>query len=488
MKKLFAILLLLCMLVPTLAACNKDKNNDNTNTSEQGSSDLADEVLSPAKDEWIGKEYKIIYRDTYAYEWEYDEEAAGDVINDAIFKRNSAVQDRYNITLVNYPVSATSFENSFLLPIQSSNLAGDNAFQLAAGYEYRLAYNSMLGEFLDWYQIPGVDLDADWWDGNFAKAASYQDHSYIMTGSLSLSHLYSSSCVFFNQNLINSRIEGGSDEIFGLVESGDWTLEAFENYVKEFTVDDDGVEGMTSDDSYGYATNTYTAVDAFMFCSDISVSGRTEDGTVKLYGVGEKLTNLATTLHRIINTSGNTFIHNGQDPEIDDHIGMMLKGKTAFTTDYLKSAVELRGSDVNYGILPYPKYNSDQKKYYSITMDFSTAFAIPISAGGDIDFVGAVTEAMAFYSHRYVRDALYSTVLKYRDSKDEESSRCVDIILENTRYDFAYIYAFAWGDQQGPSAVLRNCINAKTDAVSVLFGSNKTSYTTKLSNFLENFK
>ena len=488
MKKIFAMFLLLCMLITVFASCQNTGNGDESKSSGDESTDLADAVLPDPKDEYVGREFNIIYRNTYAYEWEYAEELSGSVINDAIFKRNSAVAERYGVLLINYPVSNGSFENDFLLPINNSVMAGDNAFQLAAGYEYRLAANSTQGNFLDWYQIPYVDLDADWWDGDFAEAASYKNHTYIMTGSLSLSHLYSSSCVFFNQELVNNGLGGGSQEIFDLVNSGNWTLEEFETYIKMFTADDDGIDGMTKDDSFGYATNTYTAVDAFMFCSDISVSGRTKDGEVKLYGVSEKLTNLASTLHRIINTSGTTYIQNGEDSEIDDHVGMMLKGKTAFTTDHLQSAVDLRASEIDYGILPYPKYDMSQEKYYSITMDFSTAFAIPKSASEDVDFVGAITEAMAFYSYQHVRDALYSTVLKYRDAKDESSSRCIDIILENPRYDFAYIYAFAWGDQQGPSAVLRRCINANTDAVTVLFKSYKDSYNSKLKTFLDSFQ
>lgn len=488
MKKILAIFLLLCMLVTTLAACNNDSYDADDKSQNDESTNLEDLVLPEPKDEYVGREFKIIYRNTYAYEWEFIEEDAGSVINDAIFKRNSAVAERYGVLLINHPVSTGSFENDFLLPINNSVMAGDNAFQLAAGYEYRLAANSTKGNFLDWYQIPYVDLTADWWDGDFAKAASYQDHTYIMSGSLSLSHLYSSSCVFFNKGFVDDRLEGGSEEIFGLVESGNWTLEAFENYVNKFTADSDGVYGMTKDDTFGYASNTYTAVDAFMFCSDISVSGRNADGEVKLYGVSEKLINLASILHRIINTSGTTYKQNGEDADIDDHVGMMLKGKTAFTTDHLESAVKLRASEIDYGILPYPKYDASQEKYYSITMDFSTAFAIPKSASEDVDFVGAITEAMAFYSYQHVRDALYSTVLKYRDAKDESSSRCIDIILENPRYDFAYIYAFAWGDQMGPSAVLRRCINANTDAVSVLFKSYKDSYNSKLGTFLKSFQ
>ena len=492
------MLLLLAMLGSMLMACNKGKDKDKDNTkktestqAEDATEDLADNYLPAPKAEYAGKEYGIIFRDNYAYEWEYDEADAGSHINDAIYKRNQAVESRYDVLFNYYPVVATGngvFESNFMDPITTSVLNGENVYQMAAGYEYRLAYNSALGNFLDWYQVDNVDLDAKWWDGDFAEAASYNNHSYIMTGSLSLSHLYSSTCVFFNEDMINSAVAGGTTEIFGKVEDGTWTIESFYNYVKLFTADDDGVEGMSENDTYGYATNASTAVDAFLFCSNIPVSGRTSDGEIKLYSVSEKLTNLASKLNEIINTSGNTYNQSSSKVEMNVHIGMISKGKTAFTTSALRYAVDLRETSVNYGILPYPKYDENQKKYYSITMDYSTAFAIPKTAEQDLDFVGTITEAMAYYSYQYVRDALYNTVLKYRDAKDAESSKCIDIILENPKYDFAYIYALSWGDEQGPTAALRQCIRAGSADITGYFEQFKTKYNTKLAEFLTEFQ
>ena len=492
MKKLLAMLLLLAMLGSMLVACNKDKGTVAESTSTVEADGAADDYLPAPKAEYEGKEFGIIFREDYAYEWEYDEADAGSHINDAIYKRNQAVENRYNIALTYYPVVSTGngvFEANFMDPITTAVLNNENIYQMAAGYEYRLAYNSALGNFLDWYQVNNVDLSAAWWDGDFAEAASYKDHAYIMTGSLSLSHLYSSSCMFFNEDMINSAIEGGASEIFGKVEDGTWTLETFYNYVKLFTADDDGVEGMSENDTYGYATNDTTAVDAFMFCSNIPVSGRTTDGEIAIRPVSDKLVTLASTLNEIINTSGHTY--NQSTTKVDGmnaHIGMISKGKTAFTTSALRYAVDLRETSVNYGILPYPKYDENQKKYYSITMDYSTAFAIPKTAQADIDFVGTISEAMAYYSYQYVRDALYNTVLKYRDAKDAESSKCVDIILENPKYDFAYVYAFSWGDQQGPSAALRNCIRAGSSNIKGYFDQFKSKYDTKLTDFLVNFQ
>ena len=490
MKKLLAMLLLLAMLGTMLMACNKDK--EPTVTGGEETADGADAYLPAAKAEYENREYNVIFRDNYEYEWVYDESNAGSHINDAIYKRNTAVENRYKVLLNYIPVVATGagvYETNFLMPIQTAVLNGENAYQLAAGYEYRLAYTSALGDFIDWHSVDNVDLDSDWWDGKFATAASYKNHTYVMTGSLSLSHLYSSSCMFFNEDLVNSKLENGSAEIFEAVENGTWTLDTFYGYVKQFTSDDDGVEGMDENDSYGFATNDTTAVDAFMFCSNISVSRRTDDGGIELYSVGNKLSDLASKLNDIINKSGNTYNLSTSTVEgMDSHIGMIVRGKTAFNTGALQNATTLRETTVNYGILPYPKYDENQKNYYSITMDFSTAFAIPKTEQDDLDFVGTITEALAYYSDVYVKDALYSTVLKYRDAKDADSSACIDLILASPKYDFAYIYAYSWGDQQGPTAMLRKCIRQKTDAISALFQTQSSVFNTKLEDLLTQFK
>lgn len=486
MKKLLAFALLLCMLALPLLACNGKGAGGGETQPKQ--TEEAGVPLPEPKAEYEGRDYRIIYReaDDYSREWEFVEDEAGATINDAIFKRNTAVEDRYGIFIQLAPVANQSFENDFLMPIKQSISAGDDTYQLAAGYEYRLAPNATLGDFLDWYQIPNIDLDGAWWDRGFADAASYKNHTYIMNGSLSLTHMYSSSCMFFNQDIINSQIENGTAEIYGLVEEGQWTYEKFVEYVEDFTTNL-GDPAWDENDAYGFATNDTTAVDAFMFCFDVNVSKRNTNGEISI-SLDPKMVDIATVLNDLINKSGNTYNQSTSTVEgLDVHIGMMLLGKTAFSTGRLENATQLRETTINYGIIPYPKWTSAQQNYYSITMDFSTAFAIPRTVQ-DTEFVGTITEAMAYYSYAYVRDALYNTVLKYRDAKDIESSKCVDIILNNARYDFAYIYAFQWGDQQGPSALLRTCIRGKHDYISNGFDSNIKRYNSVLSSFLKNFK
>ncbi len=480
MKKLIVLFLLLSTVLTLFVSCKEETPVNDDREKMTGEEEVP---LPEPKEEYKNRELSIAYRDGYDYEWAYVEEEAGSVINDAIFDRNASVEDRYGIILSLLPIENTY---DFFIPIDNAILAGDGTYQLVAAYRYRLAPQTVTGNYLDFYKMPSIDLDGEWWDRGFTDAASYNGHSYVLSGSLSLSHMYTASCIYFNQDMINARLDGGSAEIFNKVWNNAWTLSAFYEYVQQFTTDN-GDDVWDENDTYGFATNDTTAVDAFLFACNIDVSKRTADGNVELVPADEKLVNLTRELHKIINTSGNTYNQSTSSVEgLDVHIGMLLRGKAAFSTGVLEKASELRSSDINYGILPYPKWEEAQDNYYSITMDYSSAFAVPRTIE-DEEFVGTMVEALAYYSHIYVRDALYDSVLKYRDAKDADSSKCVDIILENIRYDFAYIYAFEWGDQQGPSALLRTCIRGKQTYIANGYKSNQERYNTVLTAFLKKF-
>lgn len=482
MKKLIVLLLLLSMVLTVFVSCKDDTPTppDNDREQQTGGGEVP---LPEPKEEYKDRELAIVYRDTYGYEWEYVEEDAGSVINDAIYERNVSVEDRYGIVLSLMP-NANNYD--FFVPIDNAILAGDGTYQLVAAYRYRLAPHTVTGNFLDFYQMPSINLDGEWWDRGFTDAASYNNHSYVLSGSLSLSHMYTASCIYFNQDMVNARLAGGSAEIFDKVQNDAWTLSAFYEYVQQFT-SDNGDDVWDENDTYGFATNDTTAVDAFLFGSGIDVSRRTDEGKIELIPANEKLVNLTRELHKIINTSGHTYNQSTSTVEgLSVHIGMILRGNAAFSTGVLENASDLRTTEINYGILPYPKWDEEQDNYYSITMDYSSAFAVPRTIE-DEEFVGTMVEALAYYSHIYVRDALYDTVLKYRDAKDADSSKCVDIILENIKYDFAYIYAFEWGDQQGPSALLRTCIRGKQTYIANGYKSNQERYNTVLTAFLKKF-
>jgi hypothetical protein len=92
-----------------------------------------------------------------------------------------------------------------------------------------------------------------------------------------------------------------------------------------------------------------------------------------------------------------------------------------------------------YGILPTPKYDENQKDYYSYVHDQYTIFMIPITVR-DAEMSGAVLEAMAYESYKTLTPAYFEVALKGRYANDPESRTMIDMITSNVLVDTAIIY------------------------------------------------
>ena len=485
MKKILVLFLALLMGIGCFASCTKkddQKPVPTTATQETDNTPLP-------KADYRGQTYTILYRDSYAYEWDNEDTTNDDTVNDAIYRRNSAVEERYGILLdlETGKVSGTSFEDDFLAKVTQAAMTGDDLYQLVAGYTYRLATNSAYGSFLNLFNVPNLDLTAEWWDGEFTDAASYKGVSYIANGPLSLSNMYSSACIYFNQSMLDQNIQNGTNQVFSLVDEGNWTLEDLITMAKTCTpADTDGVAD--ENDIYGFASNVTTNVDAWIYAAGINLTTRKSDGTVALNPIsnGNRIIDLLERINYLYNDSGATYQQETVNGTMDAFVGMISNRKAVFSTGRLADAKTLRNAEIEYGIVPYPKWNEEQAGYYTYALDYRTSFAIPNTVKNP-EMVGTVTEALAYYSNLYVKDAIYNVVLKYRDARDEESSKCIDLILNGGRYDFANIYAFAWGDVLGPAHLFRSCVQSNASNISIGYTANKGTYEQALNDFLSHF-
>ena len=473
MKRVLIFFLALVMLIGVLAACGPKQNGpEERKPVEQDTS--ADQYLPKA--DYSGKTYTVLYRQGQFYEeeWISDDSRHGDVINDAIAQRNQAVIDRYGVKL-DYETGKTStdFENVFWPKVL--NNVEDDTFQLIAGQTYRLATVSVQGYCLNWLnedQVPEVDTTAEWWDGDFIQAAKYNNCTYIATGPLSLTDMHSSACMYFNKTLFNAFMSGKSMSdgydtptaaLFDLVRNGGWTLDKLIEFAKDCT---DKIEGAEDDEDavYGLATNQNNQIDAYIYASGITMTER-KNGTIQLKKVDNSnpILALAQKLQDFHQSSGNVVMFpSGVNPE---RVYKFVTGNAVFCTGVLDSArtIQIYAPEMLYGVIPYPKYDETQKEYHTYKIDYKTGFCIPraVYKHGNQEFVGTITEALAYYSNKFVKPALYEKVLTHKNVQDKDSSDCVTMILNGGLYEFANIYAFAWGDQQSPAHLLRYIVQNK---------------------------
>lgn len=118
-------------------------------------------------------------------------------------------------------------------------------------------------------------------------------------------------------------------------------------------------------------------------------------------------------------------------------LGAFAEGRALFYFDRARMATrdQVKGAeDLDYGIVPIPKYDETQDTYSCIMGNPFTLYAIPID-NDESEMAAAVMECMASESYRTVTPALFETALKVKYSKDEVSSQMLDIARDSVVFE-----------------------------------------------------
>ncbi len=241
---------------------------------------------------------------------------------------------------------------------------------------------------------------------------------------------------------------------------------------------------MDENDRWGFACNRYTHTIPFLYAADMKMVYRDEDGFPSQFNESEKLFDLYSKVYKFINESGNAYICNGGKFSLKNESDFP-SGKALFMTSWIGYAANLRDMEADFGIIPYPKWDKEQETYPSFYLDRTDAFLVPITT--DLEFTGTITEALAAESYEQVIPAFYEKTLYGKLIRDEESRDMLDIILRNASYDFAYIFAYYFGDASTYDAY-RKGIYEKDENLASKLASIKSVYIARLDTLIESFK
>ena len=94
----------------------------------------------------------------------YSETETGDVVDDAVFQRQSVLEESLNIKLKVIDVTGDwSNRETFLKYVSSSIQSGDDAFQLVASDMNYMPPTILKDYYMDINELPYVDLSNPWW-------------------------------------------------------------------------------------------------------------------------------------------------------------------------------------------------------------------------------------------------------------------------------------------------------------------------------------
>ncbi len=101
------------------------------------------------------------------------------------------------------------------------------------------------------------------------------------------------------------------------------------------------------------------------------------------------------------------------------------------------SSTDFRALEFEYGVLPLPKYDAAQDRYYTMVSEYTLALNIPRTAS-DPKRSGAVIDYLSFLGMRDVIPVVQEA-LCYKGMRDQDSIEMFEIILDSMSMDIGYM-------------------------------------------------
>ncbi|MCL1793158.1 MAG: hypothetical protein FWG34_04750 [Oscillospiraceae bacterium] len=430
-----------------------------------------------------GKTFTVLQRTEWNYEFFAEAENA-DVVNDAVYKRNLAAEERFNVKLDAIDVMGGWNEQEiYLKKVRTSVSAGDDEFQLLAGYAAYMPKLQIGGYLINLHELPYVNFEKPWWSKDLMENITVNNKMFFVTGDLSLSLWEDILAVYFNKKLIaDYQIENP----YELVRSGKWTIDKLDEICRNVYKDLDG-DGIMDpkNDLFGYATDTTNLVDNFQGCFDAPVVAIGENQIPYFAENSQKMADIVDKLYEFLWNNPGVYANPESSPGPENIYRYIFEeGRAMFLPELLGNAQKLRGMDMDFGIIPYPKWDEQQKNYQTRSVAYFSLFCVPTTVQ-NLEMTGIMTEALCAESYKKVIPAFYDVALKTKYSRDDESAEMIDIIRNGLVFDFGMIYSTEVG---GACLILRDLMSNKKREFTSTFEKNERAYEKALEKLLGTFE
>jgi len=445
-KKIPAICVLALLLLAILAGCGGEKPptdpvadnpagdltaGEGDNTPAGGAKYTADYL--PDKN-FGGYEFRMVSTTGYGNPILFGdiEEETGDTVADAIYKRNRLIEERYGIKFKQIGVEAWP---DLTPQFKKSTQAGSDDFDLCMMISREAWAMSLTGAVVPVGRLPYVDITQPWYSQDVNDQMTINNKLYFAYSDECLHMFASTMCLMFNKKIVEDL---ALENIYGLVRDKKWTIDKFFELSKKAVADLDGDGKMTETDRYGMLCQCDIFYPCFWVSSGIKTIAKDPNDLLVFAGDDEKLYGILEKVYQNIFGGEKIYYDSFIDrawadesrgftrEQFADGLGLFLVGGVGDVSD-------LRAMETDFGIVPFPKYDEAQEKYYSRVVD-GFIYCVPNYAP-DLERTSIIMETLAVESKNITVPAYMDTALRTKYARDDDSQDMLDIIHANRTMD-----------------------------------------------------
>ncbi|GHV14016.1 hypothetical protein FACS1894219_09580 [Clostridia bacterium] len=390
-----------------------------------------------------GYDFKSVVRSGDIY-WStvdvYAEIENADPINDAVYRRNKILEDKFNIT-----ISEIRQQDNIMPYVQKLILSGSDDFDVFYPTMNDAGTLVQQGLLNNLYDIQYLSFDKPWWNKTTNDSLSIGNKLYAAAGDITTMANDATWTVLFNKALLR---DYGLTNPYDLVKAGKWTLDVLHENSKIATKDlnSDGV--LEPEDQWGTIGQHETAYSLFAGTGQKIAEKNEEDLPVLSFNSERTI----AALTKVIDFLSDDFAQIKADDAKNSKytnvwVDISNKGfsesRALYMVTNFEMAKTLRNMDADFGMLPLPKFDENQEMYYS-TMQYNnaTALCVPVTAANP-NRTGAILEAWAAESVTTLTVAYYEKTLKGKVSRDDESAEMLDLIFSSRVIDSGMFFNWA---------------------------------------------
>ena len=446
MKRFFALILVLIMVCSVMLSCKKEEESEETSAATTVASDNGKIDNLPDNLDFGGMDINILYR--YLQDQSFDNmimelegDMSGNLLNQAVYQRNQAVEKRLNVKIVYDAYAGNPDQPTYKKSIESIVLSDGDGSNIDVIYHHGAdaANQANQGYFMDVGNLPYIEIDQPYWYGEQMKSVSLkEDENYLLIGELLTSNYANMTSMFFNKDLYDQIYNKDSktyNDLYDTVEAGNWTYEAYLTTVEKAYVDD-GNQDKNLGDQFGahYESGSGRTGGYYPYTSGIKFCTRDSEGFIQLDFDQPKTLTLIEEMYSFVNENKGTM-----DMSYDEARQTFLEGKMLFYTFFLSHGAILNAeASFNYGVVPFPKLD-ENCDYTSAVLTGAGVYVIPkFLASAKFEAVGATLEALCSESSKSVTSEYYDVIIKTRQAGGERDAKMIDIIRDSLSTDFTF--------------------------------------------------
>lgn len=437
--KTIQLLAILFALIACFTSCSQktyrpdEENNSGSNAPATTAVDLFEDLPTG---NFYGVEFTILNGQVT---WSYDEmdcgELKGDIIGDAVYKRNRRVESDLNIkiSVINVP------DDQAMSKVRLAVGANDDIYDAVFAGAYRIAPANPQTLVYELKDIEGLNLSKPWWDQNTMNYYKINDKLFMAHGNLQVSYFEGLWSMMFNKQMCKDL---NLKNPYELVKKGEWTFDEMLQMMSAASVDLNNNNIGDREDQFGLVTHIGSCL-AFLHGFDERLIKLNEEKYPYLSHVDDRMYD---RIELIKNTLLNTNISGMREivaqgvPDFSNWVSTKFtQGGSLFMVEVMGRVSDLRDMDVDFGLLPFPKYDLNQSEYISYISPASSALCIPLSCE-NTKMSGVVLENMCAKSYDILMPAYYEKTLRGKNVRDSESVEMLDFMFGNIECELGYVY------------------------------------------------